>query len=192
MAKPLTEEDVQRVAALVVSLQEALEDSEQVDLWTQLVEMQDSMASAVATTRSVQGALPLEVSKTIASQLTEIHSQLIALTKEPSNSVQFFYHCKHLTEVLPELGIRQETPLRRITRFRCNMFGSRTCRCLSIALVMLLKRHCKGPRHACRTFSLSWNWMGENTHYRIRESPRRAAQPGAIRRCYSAVASNHI
>ena len=51
MAKPLTEEDVQRVAALVVSLQEALEDAGHVDLWTQLVEIQDWMASAVTKTR---------------------------------------------------------------------------------------------------------------------------------------------
>jgi len=110
MAKTLTEKDVQRVAALVVSLQEALEDAEQVELLTQLVEIQDWMASAVTKTGSAEGAVPLEVSKTIASRLAEIHSQLIALTKEPSNIVQFFYLCKHLMEVLPELGIRQETP----------------------------------------------------------------------------------
>jgi len=110
MEKPLTEEDVQRVAALVVSLQEALEDAGHVDLWTQLVEIQDWMASAVTKSGSLEDALALQVSETIVSQLTEIHSQLIALTKEPSNSVQFFYLCKHLGDALPELGIRQEHP----------------------------------------------------------------------------------
>jgi len=108
MAKPLTEEDVQSVATLVVSLQEILENAEEVELWTQLLELHDWMASAMTKPASVEGASALQISETIASRFTEIHSQLIALSKEPLNSVQFFYICKHLGEVLPELGIRQE------------------------------------------------------------------------------------
>eukprot|EP00419_Tripos_fusus_P016505 CAMPEP_0172751160 /NCGR_PEP_ID=MMETSP1074-20121228/151022_1 /TAXON_ID=2916 /ORGANISM="Ceratium fusus, Strain PA161109" /LENGTH=258 /DNA_ID=CAMNT_0013583421 /DNA_START=63 /DNA_END=836 /DNA_ORIENTATION=+ len=121
MAPRMTEENVQDVVALVVTLKEALEDADEVELWTQLTELQDQMTSVLSNAENDASALRAKADT--VKRLNEIYFQLSAIAEEPSNSVQFLHLCKHLREVLPQLGIGQELPTEKNYEVQVHMLG---------------------------------------------------------------------
>jgi len=120
MSKMLTAEYMRGNVALLAAVKQILEDADEVELYTQLAELHESMDRAVQNPDTLKGASVRQASAADTDRLIEVYSQLDALAKEPSNSVQFLCLCKHLREALLELGIGQrkkkKTAARRLRR----------------------------------------------------------------------------